>query len=631
MYKSTDGGSNWVGIDGNLPDVPVHCILVDPNNSSRLYIGTDIGVFVSVNGGGMWMRENTGFANVITESLAFVTNQNGTTLYAFTHGRGVWKVNTGTGGSTPPLPPANLTATPGNAQVTLNWSPSTGAQSYNVKWSTTSGGPYSIIPVTAAPFTHTGRTNGTPYYYVVSAVSNSNGEGSNSAEVSATPMANPSPPPPPTNLTAMAGNGQVMLTWSPSPGATSYNVKRSTTSGSGYLPVITGLTALGYTDMGLMNGTPYYYVVSASNTLEGPNSAQVSATPTSGGGGGGGTCPQVTSFSGSGVAGYIEGTGTTARWSSPRGGVVAKDPVSLNKAIFIADTDNHRIRMIYLEGSSAGLSVRIAGSGVAGYKAGDNNAFKSQFNFPTGIAASINSNGVVTALFIADTNNHVIRKLLPPPSPGATWDPEPVAGDPNMPPGSTDGTGTAARFNGPTGVAVGPDGFIYVADADNNLIRKITQQGSTSTLLNGAGAGVSRLAGITASQTSGLLYFTDAAGNSIWRLTTGGTATKIAGSGAPGFADGVGLAALFDKLFLLDWRNTSGGEVLYIADRQNHRIRKLVIATSAVTTFAGSGTAGFLDGDCMTARFKAPRGVAAASDTEVYISDAGNNRIRKAQ
>jgi hypothetical protein len=96
IYKSTDGGATWVGIDGSgmtgLPDVPAHGITVDPHNASRLYVGTDLGVFVSVDGGANWARENTGFANVITESLTVNTVGQTSTLFAFTHGRGAWRV-----------------------------------------------------------------------------------------------------------------------------------------------------------------------------------------------------------------------------------------------------------------------------------------------------------------------------------------------------------------------------------------------------------------------------------------------------------------------------------------------------------------------------------------------------------
>jgi len=98
VYKSTDGGNSWNSIDGEgtgkLPDVPVHSIAIDPNNVQRLFVGTDLGVFVSIDGGQNWLVENTGFSQAITERLVINQPTDGSTpyLFAFTYGRGVWRV-----------------------------------------------------------------------------------------------------------------------------------------------------------------------------------------------------------------------------------------------------------------------------------------------------------------------------------------------------------------------------------------------------------------------------------------------------------------------------------------------------------------------------------------------------------
>jgi fibronectin type 3 domain-containing protein len=213
---------------------------------------------------------------------------NGTTYYyvvaaTYTGGpvAGGASANSSQASATPqapvPQPPAGLIATPGNGQVSLSWNPSSGATSYNVKRSTVSGGPYMTVgsPSTTS-FTNTGLTNGTAYFYVVSAV-NASGEGGNSTQVSATPQG--LVPAPPSGVSVTPGNTQVSLTWNASSGATSYNVKRSTVSGGPYTTVGSPSTT-SFTNPGLTNGTTYFYVVTAVNASgESGNSTQVSATP----------------------------------------------------------------------------------------------------------------------------------------------------------------------------------------------------------------------------------------------------------------------------------------------------------------------------------------------------------------
>lgn len=95
VWKSLDGGVTWTGIDGSgttgIPDIPVHSIVIDPVQAARLYVGTDLGVFVSLDRGATWLVETTGFANVVTESLSLKPGSP-PTLFAFTHGRGAWRV-----------------------------------------------------------------------------------------------------------------------------------------------------------------------------------------------------------------------------------------------------------------------------------------------------------------------------------------------------------------------------------------------------------------------------------------------------------------------------------------------------------------------------------------------------------
>ncbi len=192
--------------------------------------------------------------------------------------------NTNTAGTikitlSPPLAaPTTLIATPGNAHVSLAWTAASGATSYNILRSTTSGTNYAAIAsgLTYPSYTDAAVTNNTAYYYVVTA-SASGATSAYSPEVSAVPIP---PPAAPINLTVTPGDAQVVLSWTAAASATSYTVLRSTTSGSGYAVVASGLTDNTYTDSAIANGTTYYYAVTASG--DGGTSAlssQTSATP----------------------------------------------------------------------------------------------------------------------------------------------------------------------------------------------------------------------------------------------------------------------------------------------------------------------------------------------------------------
>lgn len=184
----------------------------------------------------------------------------------------------GGGGGNPPGTPTGLTATAGNAVVHLSWTAGSGATGYYVKRSTTTGTEAQIASVAATTYADTSVTNSTKYFYVVSAY-NSYGTSGNSNEANATPSAPAAGAP--TGLSATASNAQVTLAWDTSTGATSYNVKRSTTSGGETL--LTNLATASFTDSGLTNGTTYYYVVSAVLPAgESANSTEVPATPTNG-------------------------------------------------------------------------------------------------------------------------------------------------------------------------------------------------------------------------------------------------------------------------------------------------------------------------------------------------------------
>jgi len=91
VWRSIDAGATWQPLQSNLPDMPVHSLAVDPTRPERLYLGTDLGIFVSLDGGAHWLAENSGFAAVVTETVVIGPGAIGPAIYAFTHGRGAWR------------------------------------------------------------------------------------------------------------------------------------------------------------------------------------------------------------------------------------------------------------------------------------------------------------------------------------------------------------------------------------------------------------------------------------------------------------------------------------------------------------------------------------------------------------
>ncbi|MFN8009042.1 MAG: Ig-like domain-containing protein [Terriglobia bacterium] len=333
-----------------------------------------------------------------------------------------------------------------------------------------------------------------------------------------------------------------------------------------------------------------------------------------------------TSYSGSGNTGYAEGTGASAVWNFPEDNVVAKDPVTSRQSVFVADTQNNRIRVIYLEGAP-GQSALIAGTGTAGYSEGGGNGLSAYFNHPRGITALKDGTGTVTALFIADTDNHVIRKILPPASGQTYWRTSLYSGTPGVS-GLVNGSATSSKFYYPKGIFASSSSLFYVADTSNSAIRKLDSAGASTTFV--ASGTIANPAGITVSATSNLVYTASNTVNTIWKITTGGSPTLIAGTAGSGsFADGTGTAARFFWPYHLSWANPSQGETLYIADNANNRIRQLLISNNQVTTPAGIFVGGYMDGCNDTAWLNAPSGVTVGPSGELYVADTSNSRIRK--
>lgn len=200
--------------------------------------------------------------------------------------------------------------------------------------------------------------------------------------------------------------------------------------------------------------------------------------------------------------------------------------------------------------------------------------------------------------------------------------------------GSNDGTGTAANFYQPGAIARDQSGNLYVADSGNHKIRKITPEGVVTTIAgtgiigdadgNGLAASFNYPYGITI-DLAGNLYIADLKNNKIRKITTSGEVTTLAGSGVEGSSDGTGIAASFDSPHGITV-DTSGN--IYVTDGKNHKIRKIT-SSGDVTTFAGSGNSGFANGTGTAASFNTPSGIVTDSYGNLYVTDQYNNMIRK--
>jgi len=323
--------------------------------------------------------------------------------------------------------------------------------------------------------------------------------------------------------------------------------------------------------------------------------------------------PQIVNTSGAGAtvttiagstSGYADGVGSAAKFASPDG-----ITVDINGNIYVADKFNQRIRKI----TSGGTVTTLAGS-TAGYVNGL--GANAKFNYPTGVAVDGLGN-----IYVADTENHSIRKIT---SVGSVTT---LAGGTS---GNADGTGANASFNFPQGLVVDPGGNVFVADTENYRIRKITAAGVVTTIA-GSTEGFADGAGSTAQfnyptsiaiDGGGSLYIADS--YKIRKISSTGVVTTLAGGSTSGFADGIGPEARFSGPFGVA---VDGSGNVFVTDTDNSKIRK-ISATGVVTTIAGS-IPGYVDGEGVAAQFNIPTGIVLDPSQVIYIAERGNNKIRK--
>jgi sugar lactone lactonase YvrE len=404
---------------------------------------------------------------------------------------------------------------------------------------------------------------------------------SNAADISATGLA-PSDPRESAILTTL-------------PGGTYTSIVRGNTIGVGFIQV---------------------YALPYSGQQLNPNPPLATPTPTPS------STPNPYAFATlAGLAGSVgssDGSTNAARFSGPEG--VAVDTTG---NVYVADLKNGTIRKI----SAGGVVTTVAGLADGFCLHNDGTGSAARFCFPEGVAVDGGGN-----IYVADTGNGTIRKIT---DGGVVSTFAGLAENG----GSTDGTGSAARFGGPRGIAVDGSGNFYVADSGNNTIRKITPSGVVTTLAGcppstcgqnsggntdgtGSAARFNRPRGV-AVDGNGNVYVADSNNSTIRKITPGGVASTLAGAVTSD------VASRFD--FPTGVAVDSAGNV-YVADSGNNTIRK-VTPDGTVTTLAGlAGSAGSADGIGSAVRFNSAlggiTGVAVDSAGVVYVGDSGNDTIR---
>ena len=338
--------------------------------------------------------------------------------------------------------------------------------------------------------------------------------------------------------------------------------------------------------------------------------------------------PQLRAQQISTIAG--NGSGTFSGNNGPATAAALNQPfnVAVDNAgnLFIADRFNNMVRKVDVSGTI----TTIAGSGIAGYNGDGIAATDAQLHHPTGVAADQGG-----SIYIADLGNHRVRKVSPA---GIITT---IAGNGKSGYNGDDIAATSAWLSGPWGISVDRYGNIFVGDAGNHRVRKITPDGIIYTV---AGTGIAGFSGdgnlATAANLNGPyyaesdyvgnLYIADVDNQRIRRVSKDGIISTIAGNGDGGYNGDdrpASSASLFEPIAVAADRMGN----IYIADGWNNRIRYVDMHTGIISTVAGNGIAGYNGDDiaATTAQLKNPYGVAVDNSGNLYVADYNNNRVRK--
>jgi sugar lactone lactonase YvrE len=315
--------------------------------------------------------------------------------------------------------------------------------------------------------------------------------------------------------------------------------------------------------------------------------------------------------------------------NEPAGAALLNRPygiaVDSSGTLYFSDSNNHRIRRVTTDGRIS----TVAGTGVAGFSGDNGPAVSAQLNGPREVA--VDSSGT---LYIADADNHRIRQVAPDGKIST------VAGTGTEGRSGDGGLATAAELSSPYGIAVDSAGTLYFSDSNNHRIRKVTTDGKIDTVAGTGGPGVKGDGGPAVSAQlncpygvaldgAGALYIADSENHRVRKVTVDGKISTVAGTGTEGFAGDGGPAVSAQLDFPLGVVVDSSG-TLYVSDHNNHRVRK-VTTDGRISTVAGTGTEGFGGdgGPAASARLNYPLGLAVDCIDALYLADYVNNRVRK--
>jgi sugar lactone lactonase YvrE len=314
--------------------------------------------------------------------------------------------------------------------------------------------------------------------------------------------------------------------------------------------------------------------------------------------------------------------------NTPNGTATYYDTSQKKLFLYIADTGNHRIRKL---DTTTGALITVVGTGSSGSSGDGGSATAAQLNSPSAVAVDAAGN-----LYIADTGNNEIRKVTANTSIIST-----VAGYGSPGSSGDGGSATSAKLNSPQGVFVDAAGTIFIADTGSHRVRKVTA--GTITLIAGSSGGFQGDGGVATAanlnhpcgiwvDAAGNIFIADTQNNRIRKITAGtNIINTIAGTSA-GYS-GDGGTATAAKLKKPQVVSVDGAGNIFIADTENHALRLVNIYTGNISTLAGTGKSGY-NGDnqpAVAAQLNAPEGLAlglTSGGGRIFIGDTGNNRVR---